>query len=383
MKAKNLLSPVLIIALLAFIAIGSTLLIKNKRNQLHQIRYQEANALLRDSKYAEALTILKAIYPKIKGETQTEILYQIGICYQKTGEITEAKKYWDKVLNSKYSFHHPEIYYEFAQQRLREANFEEAQFYYSQITEKFPSHSLAGNATLGPVDIYIAKREFEKARQYCEEIIENLDYSSKIREITIDKLGEININLLFSPLVTDISEIYSVKAGDSLFSISRKFNTTIALLVRANNLPNSVIKPGQKLKITINKFSILVHVDKQDLFLHYDDKSFKRYKIAVGAKETPTPLGTFEIREKIKDPTWYPAGGGVVPPHSAQNLLGSRWMGLWETGKKTGYGLHEAIEPSDISTYISNGCIRMVKSDLEEIYDIVTIGTGVIIQSKE
>lgn len=72
-----------------------------------------------------------------------------------------------------------------------------------------------------------------------------------------------------------------------------------------------------------------------------------------------------------------------MPPHSAQNLLGSRWMGLWETGKKTGYGLHEAIEPSDISTYISNGCIRMVKSDLEEIYDIVTIGTGVIIQSKE
>lgn len=383
MKAKTLLHPVLIIALLAFIGIGSALLIQNKKSQLYQAKYQEATVLLKDLKYEEALTMLKSIYPKIRGETQIEILYQIGICYQKIGNTSEAEKYWNKVLDSKYSFHHPAIYYEFAQQKLREENFEKAQFYYLQIMEKFPSHSLAVNAILSPADIYIAQKEFEKAKQYCEEIIENPDFPVKVKEIAIDKLGEINIKLLFSPLTTDISETYSVKAGDSLFSIARKLNTTIPLLMRANNLQDSVIMTGQKLKTTVNKFSILAHVDKQDIFLNYDSKLFKKYKIAVGTNETPTPLGVFEIREKIKDPTWYPAGGGVVPPSSAENLLGSRWIGLWQSGRKTSYGIHEAIEPSDIGKYVSNGCIRMMKIDLEELYDIVTIGTQVTIKSSQ
>jgi lipoprotein-anchoring transpeptidase ErfK/SrfK len=54
-------------------------------------------------------------------------------------------------------------------------------------------------------------------------------------------------------------------------------------------------------------------------------------------------------------------------------------MGLWQSGEKTSYGIHEAIDPSDIGKYITNGCIRMRKEDLEELYDIVTIGTQVTI----
>ncbi|MDD5454918.1 MAG: L,D-transpeptidase family protein [Candidatus Ratteibacteria bacterium] len=383
MKPKTLLSIVFLIALLVFIAGGSALLIQNKRNQLNQIRYQEAVVFLRDSKYPEALAILQNIYPKTKGETQTEILYQIGNCYQKMGEISEAEKYWKKVLDSKYTFYHPAIYYELAQQRLKDEKFEEAQFYYSQIVGKFPSHALVGNALLGPADIYLAKKEFEKARKYCEEVIENPSSSSIAKEIAIDKLGEININLLFSPVSTDISETYTIKAGDSLFSIATKLKTTIALLMRVNNLTDNIIKPGQKLKTIINKFSISVNVDKRDLFLNYDGKLFKRYKIAVGTDDTPTPLGTFEIREKLKDPTWYPSSGGVVAPNSPENLLGSRWIGLWQGVQKTSYGIHEAVEPSDIGKYVSNGCIRMLKTDLEELYDIVTIGIQVTIKGNQ
>ncbi len=380
MKAKNLLSPILIIALLAFIAIGSVLLIQNKRNQLYKIRYKQAHALLKDANYKEALDIFKNIYPRAKGETQAEILYQIGMCYQKIGETKKAEKYWNKVLDSRYPFYHPTIYYDLARQRLKEESFEEAQFYYSQIIEKFPSHALAGNATLGPVDIFISKEEFDKAKQHCEEIIKNPDYSLKIKELAIDKLGEINVRLLFSTLASAISEFYVVKQGENLFLIARKLNTTIPLLMQANNLQNNIIKPDQKLKVTPNRFSILVYVDEQNLFLNYNDKLFKRYKIAVGTERTPTPQGVFEIREKIKDPTWYPSTGGSVPPNSAENLLGARWIGLWQEGKKTSYGIHEAVEPSDIGTYVSNGCIRMLKSDLEELYDIVTIGTQVIMK---
>ncbi len=376
MKTKSVLLPLSILVLLACIGIGSALLIQHKRNLLYLRNYQEADALFNDSKYEEASEIFGSIYPKVRGEIRIEILYKMGTCYQKTGSIDKAEACWKEVLNSSYPFYHPFVYYKFAQQRLREGNFDQAELYYSKVIEEFPSHPLSEDAMLGPIDIYVAKGELKRAREYCEEIIESI-ISPRIKEIAIDKLGEINMKLLFSPTSTKISEVYSIKAGDTLSSIARKFNTTVALLEKSNNLKSSVIRPGQKIKVTTNKFSIVMDIKRNELFLNYDDKLFKRYKISSGADDSSTPLGNFEIKEKIKDPTWYPVSGGVIPPSSAENILGSRWMGLWKSRTKTGYGIHEAVDPSDIGKYVTNGCIRMIKEDLEELYDIVIIGTPV------
>lgn len=382
MKTKSVLPTLSILVLLACIGIGSALLIQHKRNLVYLRNYQEANAFFKDSEYEESLEIFRNIYPKIKGETQIEILYKMGTCYQKIGRIDKAEECWNEVLNSSYPLYHPFVYYEFAQQRLREGDFDQAELYYSKVIEEFPSHPLAEDAMLGPIDIYVAKDEFERAKGYCEEIIKNT-ISYRIKEIAIDKLGDVNMELLFSPISTNISEVYSVKAGDALFSIARKFNTTVALLWKSNNLKSSVIKVGQKIKVTTNKFSIVIDIKKNELFLNYDDKLFKRYKICSGADDSSTPIGDFEIKEKIKDPTWYPASGGAIPPNSAENILGSRWMGLWKSRTKTGYGIHEAIDPSDIGKYVTNGCIRMTKEDLEELYDIVIIRTPVTIVSSK
>lgn len=382
MEFKSILFTISILILLIFIGISSTLLIQNKKNLVYRESYQKANSLLKDSKYNEALETFKSVYPKIRGETQIEILYKMGVCYQKTGEIGEAEKYWNKVLDSSYLFYHPIIYYAFAQQRLREGKFDQAESYYSKIIEEFPSNSLAELAMLGPVDIYAAKGELEKSKEYCEKIIENSN-SLRTKEIAIDKLGDINMKLLFSPTPTKISEIYSVKIGDTLSFIARNFNTTIALIEQSNNLKSTIIRPGQKLKVTPGgKFSIVIYIKKNELFLNYDDKLFKRYEISSGT-DFSTPSGIFEIREKIKDPPWYTQSGNVIPPNSADNILGSRWMGLWASGTKTSYGIHEAIDTSDIGKYVTNGCIRMTKEDLEELYDVATIGTEVKIVNPE
>ena len=44
--------------------------------------------------------------------------------------------------------------------------------------------------------------------------------------------------------------IYTVVSGDSLYSIARKFNTTVSALQDANNLVTSVLTVGQKLIIS-------------------------------------------------------------------------------------------------------------------------------------
>lgn len=380
---KSFSAILFIWALLIFVVIGGYLLISHNARSNVRESYQEANALLKNSQYNEALEIFKKIQTKSKGETKTEILYKMGICYQKTGDTEKSEELWNGVLNSPYLSHHPEIYWELAQQRLKEKKFDQAKAYYSKIIEEFPSHPLAEKAVLGPIYIYTAQGEFEKAKEGCKKIIEN-PQSHATKETAIDKLGEINIALLFSPTPTKTSETYSVQMGDTLSDIARKFNTTVALLQKANNIKGSFIKPLQRLKITPNKFSITIDIKSNELFLNYDDELFKRYKIASGAPKSPTPTGNFVIKNKMKNPPWYPPTGGIIPPDSPENILGSRWMGLWENGIKTSYGIHESINPADIGKYISNGCVRMVEKDLEELYDIVTVGTPVkIIKSNK
>ena len=42
---------------------------------------------------------------------------------------------------------------------------------------------------------------------------------------------------------------YTVKSGDNLGKIARKYGTTVANLKKWNNLRSDVIRPGQKLKV--------------------------------------------------------------------------------------------------------------------------------------
>lgn len=49
--------------------------------------------------------------------------------------------------------------------------------------------------------------------------------------------------------------LYIVKAGDSLYSIAKRFNTTVSDLIRVNNLKSNVLSIGQQLRIPINDIS--------------------------------------------------------------------------------------------------------------------------------
>jgi lipoprotein-anchoring transpeptidase ErfK/SrfK len=60
----------------------------------------------------------------------------------------------------------------------------------------------------------------------------------------------------------------------------------------------------------------------------------------------------------------------VVAPGKS-NPLGSRWMGL----SAKGYGIHGTNVPTSIGKAASHGCIRMRKQDLEELFEMVTVGT--------
>ena len=115
------------------------------------------------------------------------------------------------------------------------------------------------------------------------------------------------------------------------------------------------------------------------LYLYMNDSIAKTYKIAVGKKATPTPVGNFRIANKVVNPGWYPQGKDPVPPSVSANPVGTRWLGLSEKG----YGIHGTNKPSSIGKMASKGCIRMNNIDVEDLFELVKIGTPVEIMEKE
>lgn len=93
-----------------------------------------------------------------------------------------------------------------------------------------------------------------------------------------------------------------------------------------------------------------------------EDNILYSYRIAPGAKDTPSPVGVFRVIHKSKN--W---GGG----------FGSRWLGLnvsWGT-----YGIHGTNKPESIGRYASHGCFRMRNKDIEKLYEMVPLGATVVI----
>ena len=116
---------------------------------------------------------------------------------------------------------------------------------------------------------------------------------------------------------------------------------------------------------------IVVSLEDRKLALVEDGQVKKVYKVAVGKPSTPSPVGTFSIERRVKNPTYQHDGKTVLP--GPGNPVGTRWMGL----SIKGYGIHGTNEPKSIGKAASHGCIRMAKADLEEMYEMVAVGDTV------
>jgi len=119
------------------------------------------------------------------------------------------------------------------------------------------------------------------------------------------------------------------------------------------------------------KRTIVVSLEDRKLALLEDGKVEKIYRVAVGKPSTPSPVGTFAIERRVKNPVYH--HGDKTVQAGPGNPVGSRWMGL----SIKGYGIHGTNEPKSIGKAASHGCIRMGKADIEDLFDRVKVGDAV------
>ncbi|MDP8289481.1 MAG: L,D-transpeptidase family protein [Candidatus Susulua stagnicola] len=239
----------------------------------------------------------------------------------------------------------------------------------------------SGSFSLKEVENVFDSGDLLKARNLYQEAGEKTGDFKKLKKIQ-ERLEEINIKLIFSSIIDEYSTNYIVKYGDALERIAKKFGTTVNLIKKANNLPSDIIRPNQKLKISTCKFSIVVDKSQNLLFLKRGGEVIKTYIVSTG-KDNSTPTGVFHIaNDKLIKPTWYKTGA-IIPPDSPDNVLGARWMGLKgiDNGgvEIEGYGIHGTTKPNELGKQITLGCVRMKNEDVEALFDIVPVGSEVII----
>jgi len=116
---------------------------------------------------------------------------------------------------------------------------------------------------------------------------------------------------------------------------------------------------------------IVISIPDRKLALVENGRVVKVYATAVGAAESPTPAGEFQIINSIPKPTWYTRNKVVGP--GKENPLGTRWLGL----SRKGYGIHGTNVPSSIGKAASHGCIRMRNQDVEDLFTRVEVGDTV------
>ncbi|MBI4310084.1 MAG: L,D-transpeptidase family protein [Candidatus Omnitrophica bacterium] len=222
---------------------------------------------------------------------------------------------------------------------------------------------------------YEANGDKIKIKDVYEKIVTDHPDYDKVEEVQ-EKLGQLNLAIITSNTATPQTIMHEVVPGDSLGKLAGQYNTTKELIKKSNGLKSDVIRVGQKLRIWNAAFNVLVKKGQNILQVKIGDEVVKIYRVSTGANNI-TPAGTFKIASKLVNPVWFRPGGAPVPAESPENVLGTRWMGF-DTDPH--YGIHGTTDPDKIGQQVTAGCVRMRNPEVEELFDLLPIGTPVAIQ---
>ena len=128
--------------------------------------------------------------------------------------------------------------------------------------------------------------------------------------------------------------------------------------------------------------TIIIDTPNTYLYLVLGNNQAMRYGIGVG-REGFTWAGKEKISRRAEWPDWHPPSEMIerqpyLPRFMAggeSNPLGSRALYI---GNKL-YRIHGTNQPSTIGTFVSSGCIRLVNSDIEDLYERVKVGTKIVV----
>jgi L,D-transpeptidase catalytic domain len=146
--------------------------------------------------------------------------------------------------------------------------------------------------------------------------------------------------------------------------------------LRLPQRPNNVT--GWVRRRTLGQFQLLhtrLVVSRRTLHVTLYDRGKRRFQapVGMGAPITPTPAGSFWIREKF-----HVSGNPLYGTRAMGTAAYSNALTDWPGGGVI--GMHGTSEPGLIPGRPSHGCIRLKNRDIERLYALTPIGTPLLIK---
>lgn len=153
-----------------------------------------------------------------------------------------------------------------------------------------------------------------------------------------------------------------VLPGETLETIAQKYQVPWQLLAKINGVPEpSAVQPGQELKVLRGPFSAVVDVDRQQVALMVSERYAGRFNVKTEGQATSE--GEWVVTQKqIPGGQNSQQGQVILEPAS-------------------GYGSEKLVlGPSSDSEASQAGAIRVAPQDQTDLFDILSIGSKVIIR---
>ncbi|HET7755918.1 MAG TPA: L,D-transpeptidase family protein [Steroidobacteraceae bacterium] len=197
-----------------------------------------------------------------------------------------------------------------------------------------------------------------------------------------------------------VGVVQMVTAGkdDTLTDIARRFNVGYDEILRANPKVDPWL-PGEGREIVVPTQFILPNAPHQGIVIniaamriyyyppakHGEPQVVLTHPIGIGKVGWSTPQGVTKIVRRQKDPTWrvpvsvrkehHDNGEDLEPVigPGPDNPLGKYAFYLqWPS-----YLIHGTNKPAGVGLRSSHGCIRLYPEDIEQLYNMVPVGTEV------
>ncbi len=124
---------------------------------------------------------------------------------------------------------------------------------------------------------------------------------------------------------------------------------------------------------------ILLRLSERRVHVYRGSTEEASYPVAIGRPGWETPTGNFSVFSEVVNPGWtHPLTGEVMPP-GPDNPLGDRWIAFWTDGTNV-IGFHGTPTRDSVGKAASHGCVRMYNEDVKKLYDMVAIGTPVVVE---
>jgi LysM repeat protein len=212
------------------------------------------------------------------------------------------------------------------------------------------------------IDAALEQGELERAHLLLTGWYGDRSLTSDQREEVEELLGQLAGTVVYSP-DHRLEAPHTVQAGETLETIAQKYNVPWQLLAKVNGIPApSAVAPGQELKVIRGPFSAVVDLEQQQLALMVAERYAGKFSVKIEGQATNE--GEWVVTQKQM-----PTGFGGTPKQMVLEPAGG-----------VGSGTTLVIGPASDSAPATAGAIRVHPTDQDDLFDILSIGSKVIIR---